>query len=384
MTSFTLPGSAFGEQAAIVDNVFAPGTAAALGIPLAAAEAALTAALPAPSTITLKPIDTVKFKENDWWTSHEISIQSTDASPFQYIVGFHYYYQQYANPIIFTANQPNLTNPILLGPLAAAGFDPFIPGALTPAAANPHDLLAVSSYQFESQSEAVYGQASYKITDDIKVTANLRYSADQKWGNQEARDIAFGGSATTGLYNLLIPLYERRHAGDRRDIGGRLPIWATALANGANSRNTSAAGLGKGVKSMGVIQPNGNAFRSLSGTDSEVTGGAGIEWTPTPDIFTYARYSRGYAPISFNAFSIGANPEDGAGSPGIPMKVGLQADLRPSAVGRRGGLLLRLRPDSAPAHRRRERDSDQLFHQLSEGQVDRASRSRAFGPRPGT
>jgi len=307
VTSFTLPGSAFGEQAAIVDNVFAPPTAAALGIPLGVAEAALTAALPAPSTLTVNPIDKVNFKENDWWTSHEISIQSTDASPFQYIVGFHYYYQQYSNPIIFTANQPNLTNPILLGPLAAAGFDPFIPGALTPAAANPHDMLALSAYQFESQSEAVYGQASYKITDDIKVTANLRYSADQKWGNQEARDIAFGGSATTGLYNLLIPLFGAATPSIDETLAA-VCLSGNGANNGANC-NTAAAGLGKGVKSIGVIQPNGDAFRSLSGTDSEVTGGAEIEWTPTPDIFTYARYSRGYAPISFNAFSIGANPE---------------------------------------------------------------------------
>ena len=49
--------------------------------------------------------------------------------------------------------------------------------------------------------------------------------------------------------------------------------------------------------------------RGLGGSDTEVTGGAGIEWTPTPDIFAYARYSRGYAPIAFSAGTISVNPE---------------------------------------------------------------------------
>ncbi|HLK25044.1 MAG TPA: TonB-dependent receptor [Caulobacteraceae bacterium] len=313
ITSFTLPGSAFGEQAAAVDNVFAPAIASALGIPpagLPALEAQLTAALPAPSTLTVNPNVHDHFIENDWWTSHELSIQSTDSGPLQYIAGAYFYYQQYSNPITFTANQPNLTHPILLDPLAAAGFNPFAPGALVPAAANPHDLLALSAYQFETQSEGVYGQLSYKVTDQIKVTGNLRWSGDHKWGNQEARDVAFMGSATEPIFNTLIPLF----GGATPAIDETTAVFcATGTPDTAANPNACNTGpLAKGVKSKGFINPaTGIAQRALSGTDSELTGGVGIEWTPTPDIFTYARYSRGYAPLAFNAFSVGSSPEVG-------------------------------------------------------------------------
>jgi iron complex outermembrane receptor protein len=69
--------------------------------------------------------------------------------------------------------------------------------------------------------------------------------------------------------------------------------------------------LGKGVKTMGVITPSGYAFRELGTTSSALTGGAGIEWTPTEDIFTYFRYGRGYEAPSFNAGGFNANPEVG-------------------------------------------------------------------------
>ena len=58
-----------------------------------------------------------------------------------------------------------------------------------------------------------------------------------------------------------------------------------------------------------MILPNGYAQRQLAITSSAVTGGAEVEFTPTPDIFTYARYGRGYASPSFNAGIVSAAPE---------------------------------------------------------------------------
>ena len=55
----------------------------------------------------------------------------------------------------------------------------------------------------------------------------------------------------------------------------------------------------------------GDYQRNLDGTSSAITGGAGIEYTPNRDVFIYARYSRGYQGLTFNAGQIGPNPEVG-------------------------------------------------------------------------
>ncbi len=207
---------------------------------------------------------------------------------------------------MITAQQANLSHPLSLAALAnpAAAFSPAIvdnPANL--AAPNPQDLVTKPSYQMESQTEAVYGQFSYKFNDQWKVTGNLRYSADQKWGNEEDRDVAFVGSSLAALYNVLIPLYGA--ATPSYDLTG-----AAVCPSGVQAHCFTGP-LGKGVKSIGVFHANGDAFRSLSGTDSTVTGGAGIEWTPNADTFLYARYGRGYAPLAFNSGFISAAPEVG-------------------------------------------------------------------------
>ncbi|HEX4198996.1 MAG TPA: TonB-dependent receptor [Caulobacteraceae bacterium] len=293
--SYTLPGSAFGAQATAL---------AGLG-PLAPA----FAGLPAPSTLTINPTDNINFVENDWWTSHEISLQSTDASPFQYIVGAQYYFQQYSQPSFVTANQPQLAHPLSASSIDLTSLTTTLL-SLTPsvvlnpanrAAANPRDVLVENNYQIQDQSVSGYAQVSYKLTDTLKLTGNLRVSNDRKWGSEEDRDVAFGGSSLASLYNILIPLY-----------GGATPSYdVTGLAvclSGISAHCTSGP-LAPGVKSIGVIRANGVANRQLDASDTEVTGGAGIEWTPTPDIFMYARYARGYAPLSFNAGFVSANPE---------------------------------------------------------------------------
>jgi iron complex outermembrane receptor protein len=294
--SYTLPGSF--EQAQIV------GALEAAGVP-----AIGFTGLPAPSTLTIHPDAQVNFVENDWWTSHEISLQSTDAGRFQYTIGAMYYYQQYSQPnyenIIGNA-QANLFHPVgisqafgtaLINATAnPPGIIPFLLPSymLNPAnlaAANPTGNFFSQTYSLENRSVDGYAQVSYKVTDDIKITGNIRVSNDEKSGYEALRYIAFGGGTLGSLYNFLIPLY-----------GANTPaIDVTPLAASLGTK-------GPGVKTAATINANGFATRLLDASDTEVTGGAGIEYTPTPDIFVYARYNRGYAPLSFNAGFVSANP----------------------------------------------------------------------------
>jgi len=244
--------------------------------------------------LVIYPTDYLHYQENDAFGSQEISLQSTDSSPLQWIVGGFYFLQKYSNPIDTTAAQPQLSDPIQVLPLLGAG-------AAVAAAANPQHYLYYENYQFHSQDEAGYAQVSYKVTDTVKITGNIRYSADQKWGNEQDRDVAFNST--------FIDLFQST-------AGAFTPsVDETALATcltgtglpGSASCNTGS--LAKGVKSIGVIGANGMATRALSGSSSAVTGGAGIEWTPTRDIFIYARYGHGYEGVSFNAGPVATDPE---------------------------------------------------------------------------
>jgi iron complex outermembrane recepter protein len=282
ITSFTVPGSAFGIRGAEV-----------AGLEHAGVPAAIANSLPAASTLTVDTDATFLFLENDWYTSHEVYLQSTDQSPLQWTVGGLYFFQQYSQPLTaFVKGQSNFSNPVFVGAGPLGALPPF----LTPAPGNPSREYAFQDYQFDNTEWAGYGQVSYKVTDDIKVTGNLRYTWDDKDGQEEERLLDFNlVSSLAPLYGAATPLVD---------------ITKLEVCLSGNPANCNGGPLAKGVKSLGVINPhNGNAIRQDDGTSSAVTGGAGIEWTPTPDIFTYARYSRGYAPLSFNAGFVSANPE---------------------------------------------------------------------------
>jgi iron complex outermembrane receptor protein len=146
-------------------------------------------------------------------------------------------------------------------------------------------------------SYAGYAQASYAFNDQFKISGNIRYSYDHKWGTETARYIAFNSTIIDGFGGLL---------GANTPSVDATPGQTCLTGNPANC---ATGPLGKGVTSAGVILPNGFAMRNLGATSSAVTGGAGIEWTPTSDIFVYARYGRGYESMSFNAGQILPNPE---------------------------------------------------------------------------
>ena len=154
-----------------------------------------------------------------------------------------------------------------------------------------------------TESEGVYAQASYKLTDDLKITGNVRYSHDEKSGIEYDRDVAFNNTIIEGYSPILganTPSV---------DVTGSVACATGILASCASGP------LAKGVKSIGTLvstgRYEGDIQRELDGTSSAVTGGAGIEYTPNRDTFIYARYSRGYQALTFNAGQVGPEPEVG-------------------------------------------------------------------------
>jgi iron complex outermembrane receptor protein len=311
VTSFTLPGST--ANAALIGGVNAiafPGCAAGSALCGGAGSAAQPAVtkLPNPSALVINPTVDLNYIENDQWWSHEISLQSTGDSAFQWTGGLYYYNQHYSNPIQDTdVHQANFTNPVLALPGAVSnaacaplgGFCGFSAAPL--AAANPNDYLFLNTYTMTYVSEAAYGQVSYKFSDQFKITGNLRYTYDHKYGTEAARYVAF----SSGVIDGLSPYF-----------GAATPsLDATASLTCASGNNTAGAAscatgaLAKGVSSLGVTGADGIIRRGLDDHSSALTGGAGAEWTPNPDTFLYARYGRGYESMSFLAGTVGANPE---------------------------------------------------------------------------
>ena len=156
------------------------------------------------------------------------------------------------------------------------------------------------------ESEGGYGQASYKINDDLKITGNVRYSTDDKRGVEYDRDVAFNNAIIEGFSPFF---------------GAATPALdvttSVACATGILASCNSGA-LAKGVKSIATLVTTGryagDLARQLDGSSDAFTGGAGIEYTPNRDTFIYARYSRGYQALTFNAGQVGPEPRGWPGN----------------------------------------------------------------------
>jgi iron complex outermembrane receptor protein len=298
--SFTLPGN---TGLAFLNTAFAGGPfPGCLNCSLAGGP--LPAATPLTiGNVVVNPQIRANYVEDDWWTAHDLTFQSTNDSPLQWTVGGFGYYQHYNQPYrVYDNNQPQLAQPVFAPPtaLVSASCPGFLCGFTTPAAdlaaPNPSHTIGYFDYKFNVMSFGGYGQASYKINDQLKVAGDLRYSWDRKWGVENTRYIFWG----SGLLDAALPFF-----GPGTQA---LDLTSSIVCLTGNPADCNNGSLAPGVKSKGVILPNGYAQRQLAITSDAVTGGGELEWTPTPDIFTYFRYGRGYESPSFNAGQVIALP----------------------------------------------------------------------------
>lgn len=248
-------------------------------IPLAAGGTCAMLGPPICTPLTVHPDQIFQYEAHPNWYSHELDFSSTTNGPVQWIGGFYRYDEQDNNPETFQEpDQPQIAAP---APVAAG----------LPAPANPSLNYLLLDYQDRIASTAAFGQVDWKVTDQIKLTGGLRYTYDEKHGQEEARYIAFQDlSAAVSAENLgsLLPAV---------DI---TPVQVSSAP-------------GKGICSAPELQTTGkyagDDVRCLSDHSSAFTGTAGISWTPDEQTLVYGRYNRGYKAFGFNAGYIGANPE---------------------------------------------------------------------------
>ena len=117
--------------------------------------------------LTINPLFQANYVEDDYWTDHDFTLQSTTDGPLQWTGGLFYYFQHYNQPYQVTAaEQPQFANPACLGALFGLGANSCgTPGAanaagLPAAANNPGLQVAYFQYKFNVQTISPYGQIS--------------------------------------------------------------------------------------------------------------------------------------------------------------------------------------------------------------------------------
>ena len=109
-------------------------------------------------------------------TQHEIQFISKGDGAVSWVAGVFYYDNELLQPYtLHDYGNPYLANVITLPYYAPK--------------ANPEQAFYHQSGQLEAQTSAIYGQLDWQVSDDLVVTAGLRYSEDKKTGNEQQQVI---------------------------------------------------------------------------------------------------------------------------------------------------------------------------------------------------
>jgi outer membrane receptor protein involved in Fe transport len=201
-------------------------------------------------------------------TSQEFRIASDPSKRFSYITGAYVEEQTQKIDRLVTFDA-TLGAPGFVQ--AAAGFPTLfvVPPAVTGALGLPFGLNGVtafnqagriSNWQQDSDSWAVFFQGEYQITDNLTLTAGLRYT-------EEDKDVVAGARITTDSTGLATP--------------NASPFLAASL--------------------RGVAPTTFDHDYTGSRTTDQTTPAISLEWAKSDDTLYYASYSEGFKSGGFNA-----------------------------------------------------------------------------------
>ncbi len=238
--------------------------------------------------LTIHPQEAFTYETTTQWSSHEITLSSTNNGPIQWIAGAYYYWERDHNPETVEAKfQPQI---------AAPGSALFGISSLP----NPSGNAVLLDYEDTIRSRAIYGQIDWKVEKNVKLTIGLRYTHDSKAAMEQTRYIGFLDIPSFGLT-----------AGDLGSFQPALDL-TTALTD-VVAEAPAGAVLPRGVTCHPTLITSGKYIgawqRCLGDTSAAATGTIGLAWTPDPDTLIYARYNRGYKAFGLDAGYIIGVPE---------------------------------------------------------------------------
>ncbi|MEL6286433.1 MAG: TonB-dependent receptor [Pseudomonadota bacterium] len=247
--------------------------------------------------VDFSPVDIGRFDEAEDFdqTSFEIRFASPEDRSLRYILGA---YAQTSDLFVeglgyfnVRADGPELANEALLNGTCqgaiAAGADPatvaecgFI-GLITAFDGTPlqwTDFSRLTSLDQTDDLWAIYGQASYDVTDQWTATLGLRFTDQTKEAFQSALATDFGTR-------------------NRNDAIGDNALYAPF---GAPSPFT---GLAESI--IHEFTPD-----DLSRDEDDLSVSADLQYRPNEDVMLFAKYATGFKAGGFNSFALGADPAE--------------------------------------------------------------------------
>jgi iron complex outermembrane receptor protein len=252
------------------------------------------------------------------WVSHEVNLASTNKGPFQWIVGAFYYDEDYTQPVYTTLNDvggqlaPQLANTCST---AGSGNPSALNGPACPELADNGHVYD-DRPSLNTKSKAAFGQIDWQFTPHWKTTIGLRYTQDEKKGQETLRLVCFSVAGCGVAPELL---------------GSNFTLDFTELPSVVGGFPGFPGGAGTpGVSTNTTLDPaTGFATRYYSDHWSATTGTFGVQWDPEPGTMAYFNYSRGY---KAGGFRIGIDTTIGTAPATEPehmnaFEVGLKKDF---------------------------------------------------------
>ncbi|MDZ4370622.1 MAG: TonB-dependent receptor [Phenylobacterium sp.] len=217
-----------------------------------------------------------QYQEEVWWFSNELNIASTHDGPVQWLVGV-YQYREGSNYTLSDARFPD-----------DARFERPTNQSGVSMAPNPLRRYALGSSENVNESYAAFTQFDWQATEELKVTAGLRYTADRKRSFESARLFC--------LYTASCPI--TRLTNRPVDITDAAAPGFSGTAAAPTFIDPAVVG---GILGIYTDPTTGLRHRTLKNDWSGVTGTLGVDWKPDPDTLAYAKYTRGYKAGGLNS-----------------------------------------------------------------------------------
>lgn len=211
-----------------------------------------------------------RYMDDKQYYSNELTLSNHEPGRLNYIAGLYQYHENYLQTV----------NWYLAGPgnddMSRAFLNPINLFTGKPAQANPSKSFYAGSGNLTTNSYAAFGQMDYQIMARVKITAGMRYSQDEKTGDETFRLVYWNPTQFVAA------------------CGGGCGPFTPAV-----DVTSTVAGAGDG---------SGTLARTSSGTWRGLTGRLAIDYLSEHGDLYYASYSRGLKSGGFNlgAYSKGS------------------------------------------------------------------------------
>jgi len=199
--------------------------------------------------------------------SQELRLTSPGGQTVEYVIGG--FYSRADNDRVFTRND------VVCGLAPGAPTTTLVPCGGTQATASTFPT-GTATFGSVFKNAALFGQATFNVTDTLRLIGGLRYTHDELDVYHIRRTTlagpGIGGNFDQGVF----------------DRYGQL----LAATPGLNP-NTAAT--------QAIAASNGTPWRDSSEKDN-LSGRAGVQYDLSPDNMVYATYARGYKGPAFNVF----------------------------------------------------------------------------------